>query len=456
MFLKPLGVTMTGSTRGRPRRSARALLALEGQREPAVPAQPRLLLVAARRLPAAKRRGMDLVTITDHDSHRRLAGAAGRASGCQRHPHRRGSLVPSARTATSQVHLGVYGITEALHAEIQPLRRERVRRDRPAARAERVLRAEPPAALLPRTGAARIVPAAALGGAGARSPERRDARRRTIVLVERLSREWRGAAPPLACVAGSDAHTLAADRPHMDRGAGHDRGRVPGVACGGPGHARRAAWRRAAVAGTPTASLRATARASTAADRAITTAGTAPSARSASRPRCRCSSCRGRGGGREIARTTRSARPPLETLAAWPRSVRVVGAATRRRKAMSAPRVAITGIGMVTALGATREENWTNLLNGDVRHAATSPLFPTEGFRSRSPRRCRPRSPPAALHAAAAAPVVAERSVRRWSPPGKRSTTAALTRRPRPDRASASSSAPALPICCAPSGISRR
>ena len=27
-------------------------------------------------------------------------------------------------------------------------------------------------------------------------------------LVERLSREWRGDAPPIACVAGSDAHTL--------------------------------------------------------------------------------------------------------------------------------------------------------------------------------------------------------------------------------------------------------
>ena len=31
---------------------------------------------------------------------------------------------------------------------------------------------------------------------------------------------------------------------------------------------------------------------------------------------------------------------------------------------MTPRRVAITGIGMVTSLGLTREENWTNLVNG--------------------------------------------------------------------------------------------
>jgi len=49
---------------------------------------------------------------------------------------------------------------------------------------------------------------------------------------------------------------------------------------------------------------------------------------------------------------------------------------------MTPRRVAITGIGMVTALGLTREENWTNLLNGTCGMGDVT-VFPTEGFRSR-------------------------------------------------------------------------
>jgi len=49
---------------------------------------------------------------------------------------------------------------------------------------------------------------------------------------------------------------------------------------------------------------------------------------------------------------------------------------------MTSRRVAITGIGMVTALGLTREENWTNLLNGTCGMGEVT-VFPTEGFRSR-------------------------------------------------------------------------
>jgi 3-oxoacyl-[acyl-carrier-protein] synthase II len=45
-------------------------------------------------------------------------------------------------------------------------------------------------------------------------------------------------------------------------------------------------------------------------------------------------------------------------------------------------RVAITGIGMVTALGLTREENWTSLLSGTCGVNDVT-VFPTEGFRSR-------------------------------------------------------------------------
>jgi predicted metal-dependent phosphoesterase TrpH len=79
----------------------------------------------------AKRRGMDIVTFTDHDS----------IDGCleflSRHPDAQDFLVgeevscwmpslrgPAAapRQADLQVHLGVYGTSEAIHADLQPLR----------------------------------------------------------------------------------------------------------------------------------------------------------------------------------------------------------------------------------------------------------------------------------------------------------------------------------------------
>src|SRR5262249_61159587 len=46
------------------------------------------------------------------------------------------------------------------------------------------------------------------------------------------------------------------------------------------------------------------------------------------------------------------------------------------------PRIAITGVGLVTALGATREDCWRRLLAGDcgIRPAT---VFDTEGYRSR-------------------------------------------------------------------------
>jgi 3-oxoacyl-[acyl-carrier-protein] synthase II len=45
-------------------------------------------------------------------------------------------------------------------------------------------------------------------------------------------------------------------------------------------------------------------------------------------------------------------------------------------------RVAITGIGLVTALGATREESWRRMLAGDCGIRATR-VFDTDGYRSR-------------------------------------------------------------------------
>src|SRR5262252_7459005 len=46
------------------------------------------------------------------------------------------------------------------------------------------------------------------------------------------------------------------------------------------------------------------------------------------------------------------------------------------------PRIAITGVGLVTALGATREDSWRRMLAGDCGIRPTT-LFDTEGYRSR-------------------------------------------------------------------------
>jgi 3-oxoacyl-[acyl-carrier-protein] synthase II len=46
------------------------------------------------------------------------------------------------------------------------------------------------------------------------------------------------------------------------------------------------------------------------------------------------------------------------------------------------PRIAITGVGLVTALGATREDSWRRMLAGDCGIRPTT-VFDTEGYRSR-------------------------------------------------------------------------
>lgn len=70
---------------------------------------------------AAKARGMDLVTITDHDS---IAGCLEFLDG---HPEAQDFFISeevSCRFPDTdiEVHFGVYGMTEALHAAVQPLR----------------------------------------------------------------------------------------------------------------------------------------------------------------------------------------------------------------------------------------------------------------------------------------------------------------------------------------------
>ena len=71
---------------------------------------------------AAKARGMDLVAITDHDT---IDGALALV---ERMPDARDIIVGEEVSCRMpdfdvQVHLGVYGMTESLHHELQPLRR---------------------------------------------------------------------------------------------------------------------------------------------------------------------------------------------------------------------------------------------------------------------------------------------------------------------------------------------
>jgi predicted metal-dependent phosphoesterase TrpH len=168
----------------------------------------------------AKRRGMDLVTITDHDS----------IDGClvllDAHPCDDFFISEEVSCrfpgADIEVHLGVYGTTEALHRELQPLRGD-VFAVIEALRASRVFfslnhlfhfyRQQVPLAAYLRL--LSLVPAV-------------EARNGTMLrehneLVVRLAREWEKSPGdrPLGLLGGSDAHTL--------RRVGHSWTEAPGA-----------------------------------------------------------------------------------------------------------------------------------------------------------------------------------------------------------------------------------
>ena len=83
------------------------------------PARARVLLGAVRRsTPAARRRGMDLVTLTDHDSVTGALELAGRPDTFVSEEVT--CLVPGGR----ELHLGVFDITEAQHEALQSRRRD--------------------------------------------------------------------------------------------------------------------------------------------------------------------------------------------------------------------------------------------------------------------------------------------------------------------------------------------
>jgi hypothetical protein len=106
-----------------------------------------------------------------------------------------------------EVHLGVYGITERLHAEIQPLRRNvfdviaRLSESGTFFALNHLLhfyREQAPLETYLRL----LSTVPALETRNGTMLEAHNA------LAERLCRDWRGDRPPIACVAGSDAHTL--------------------------------------------------------------------------------------------------------------------------------------------------------------------------------------------------------------------------------------------------------
>jgi len=106
-----------------------------------------------------------------------------------------------------QLHLGVYGITERLHAEIRPLRRNvfdvmaRLRESATFFALNHLLhgyREQAPLDTYLRLLSA--VPALETRNGAMLAAHN--------TFLERLGREWKGDAPPMASVAGSDAHTL--------------------------------------------------------------------------------------------------------------------------------------------------------------------------------------------------------------------------------------------------------
>jgi len=154
----------------------------------------------------AKRRGMDIVTITDHDAidgWRELMDQKPDAD----------DILPGEEVSCRlpdgdiEVHLGVYGITERLHAEIQPLRRNvfdvmaRLNESGTFFALNHLLhfyREQAPLETYLRL----LSTIPALETRNGTMLEAHNA------LAERLCRDWRGDRPPIACVAGSDAHTL--------------------------------------------------------------------------------------------------------------------------------------------------------------------------------------------------------------------------------------------------------
>ena len=240
---------------------------------------------------------MDLVAFTDHDS---IDGALELLDA----PAGRDDVIVGEEVSCRlpdgdiEVHLGVYGMTEALHRDAAAAARATSSTSTARLReARRLLRAESSAAFLSRADPARR----ATCGCSTRcrrskSATARCCRRTTCWSSGSPERGGAGAGARSAMVAGSDAHTLRRVGTTWTEAPGRDARRVPAPACaqgsGVPGGRARHARRPSPA--TPTASSRRTSPRSPASARAISRAGAAPRAWRSRRCRCRFSSCRWR------------------------------------------------------------------------------------------------------------------------------------------------------------------
>ena len=330
----------------------------------------------------AKARGMDLVTLTDHDT----------IDGCleflSAHPDApdfiMGEEVSCRFPGTDlEVHLGVYGITEALHRAVQPLRRNVFDvaaclreagvffalnhllffyRGQVPLDAYLALLDEVPAVearngtMLPahndlvaeiagRAGrslavgvrsrcsaAATRIRCAGSARPGPRHPDRR---------ARPFSRVCAKAGPDPAAITAAPPRSRAMRTPSSDRTSQASQGSAlaitrPGIALS----ASPSRWSRLPAQFLPLAIVWRSKR------------------REARIVRTASVGCR---------RVARAAGP---------------GSASCWRRRMSRRRVAITGIGIVSALGATREATWSALLDGGCGMRPVT-VFDTEGYRSR-------------------------------------------------------------------------
>ena len=261
------------------------------------------------------------------------------------------------------------------------------------------------------------LPAAARRRAGARGPKRHDAAgAQRAGRADRRRVDAGGGESRLATVAGSDAHTLRRVGTTWTEAPGRDSRRVPGeparrasaVRAGAHGGARAVAGDAYGVIGRYIAQpgrIRA-ARSSRLAPRRLSRRSPSVSLPFQFLPLAIAAAGKSRER-REVARAVeRCARRPS------PDRGRRRDASSAVRRTMSAA-VAITGIGLVTALGATREESWRRHARGRVRHPAGDGVRRGRAIAAASP----PKSPMdgdrRAAHAARAPPAVARRSHRR-------------------------------------------
>ena len=315
----------------------------------------------------AKARGMDLVTITDHDS----------IDGCleflDRHPDAADFFISEEVSCrfpgtTLDVHLGVYGMTERLHGELQPLRAQRLRRVARRCARHGVFFASTTCCI---SIAARSRLATTCGC----STRCRRSRRATARCWPRTtSSSTTIAARPVADRPRARprrrqrcAHA-APHRPDLDRPRPATPPRSSSRAWPRPERRRRQPrhcavhrggrlrrdrqLRRQPARPRPARSLRARHRAVCLLFSAVSLPVPVP----AVRHRHRGQACRG-------ARGTPRCRARLNES-------RCVAPTPVRRGAGMSRRIAITGIGLVTALGSTREESWRRAGGGRVRDDA--------------------------------------------------------------------------------------